>query len=276
MISVVTNSTSLAAQRNLNRAQSSLTRNIERLSSGLRINSAADDAAGMSISSKLESQIKGINQAERNANDSISLIQTAEGGLGEVNNVLTRMRELAVQGSNSGNLTSNERNHIDQEFQLLESELNRIVGVTEFNGNKLIDGTQSGGMDFQVGMRNSANDRISLTIVDTDSTALGLNDDSLQSATGAQAAIDALDTAIQSIATMRGTLGATQNRLTMSINNLGSMGENLSASVSRIRDVDIAEESAEMTRNQILSQAGTSVLAQANQLPQSALSLIGG
>jgi len=276
MISIRTNATSLQAQRNLGNAQKSLTRNIERLSSGLRINSAADDAAGLSITSKLDAQVKGIRQSSRNAHDAISLIQTAEGALGEVNGVLTRMRELAVQGSNSGNLTSNERNHIDQEFQLLESELNRIVGVTEFNGNKLIDGTQSSGIDFQVGMRNTSSDRISLTIVDSDSTALALNDDALTSSTGAQAAIDALDTAIQSIATMRGTLGATQNRLTVTINNLGSMDENLSASMSRIRDADIAEESADMTRNQILQQAGTSVLAQANQLPQSALSLIGG
>jgi len=270
-----TNPVSLRAQRNLGKAQSALTSNVERLSSGLRINRAGDDASGNSISSKLTADTRSLKVAERNANDAISLIQTAESALGEVNGLLTRMRELAVQSSNGGTLTSNERDFIDQEFQLLESEINRIVAVTEFNGNKLIDGTQSGGIDFQVGMNNTTSDRIGLTIVDTDSTALALNDDLLTSQTGAEAAIDALDTAIQSIATMRGTLGSTQNRMTVTLSNLGSTHENLSAANSRIKDVDVAEESASLTRNQILSQAGTSVLAQANQLPQSALSLIG-
>ena len=275
MISVVTNIASMNAQRNLSRTQGSLGTNIQRLSSGLRINSAADDAAGLSITQNLNAQITGLKQAARNANDAISVIQTAEGALGEVNNVLTRMRELAVQAANEGTLGTSERAHVDQEFQLLESELNRIVGVTEFNGQKLIDGSVSSGIDFQVGMRNSANDRISLSITDNDGTALGLNDESLSAVTSARAALSALDTAIQSIATMRGTLGATQNRLTMSISNLNSMHENFSASVSRIQDADIAAESAQMTRNQILTQAGVAVLAQANQLPQAALSLLG-
>jgi flagellin len=185
------------------------------------------------------------------------------------------MRELAVQAANDGALGGNERAYVDQEFQLLESELNRIVGVTEFNGQKLINGAMSTGVDFQVGMRNSSNDRIGLTIADTAATALGLNDESLAVATDAQAAIDALDSAIQSIATMRGTLGATQNRLSITISNLTNMTENFSASVSRIQDTDVAVETAQMTRNQILSQAGVAVLAQANQLPQSALSLLG-
>ncbi|MED5464294.1 MAG: flagellin [Myxococcota bacterium] len=275
MISVVTNTTSLNAQRNLNKVQNGLTNNIARLSSGLRINSAADDAAGLSITQNLNAHIVGLKQASRNANDAISVIQTAEGALGEVNNILSRMRELAVQGANEGNMSSNERGYIDQEFQLLESELNRIVGVTEFNGRKLIDGTMSTGVDFQIGMRNTASDRISLTIADSDATALGLNDEAVNASTSAQKAIDALDAAIQSVATMRGTLGTTQNRLTMTISNLSNMHENLSASVSRIQDTDVAEESAEMTRNQILQQAGVAVLAQANQLPQSALALLG-
>jgi len=275
MISVVTNITSLNAQRNLNKVQSGLTTNIARLSSGLRINSAADDAAGLSITQNLNAHIAGLKQASRNANDGISVIQTAEGALGEVNNILSRMRELAVQGANEGNMSSNERGYIDQEFQLLESELNRIVGVTEFNGQKLIDGNMSTGVDFQIGMRNSNSDRISLTITNSDATALGLNDESVSASTGAQKALDALDAAIQSVATMRGTLGTTQNRLTMTISNLANMHENLSASVSRIQDTDIAEESADMTRNQILQQAGVAVLAQANQLPQSALALLG-
>ncbi len=275
MISVRTNVASLNAQRNLSRTQGALGTNIQRLSSGLRINSAADDAAGLSITQNLNAQIGGIKQATRNANDAISVIQTAEGALGELSNVLTRMRELAVQAANDGALGGNERAYVDQEFQLLESELNRIVGVTEFNGQKLINGAMSTGVDFQVGMRNSSNDRIGLTIADTAATALGLNDESLAVATDAQAAIDALDSAIQSIATMRGTLGATQNRLSITISNLTNMTENFSASVSRIQDTDVAVETAQMTRNQILSQAGVAVLAQANQLPQSALSLLG-
>jgi flagellin len=270
-----TNPVSLRAQQNLSKAQGSLTSNVERLSSGLRINRAGDDAAGSSISSKLTADTRGLKQASRNTNDAISVIQTAEGAMNEVNGLLTRMRELAVQSANGGTMTSSERAYIDQEFQLLESEINRIVNVTEFNGQKLIDGTMSGGVDFQVGMNNTTADRISLSVADSDSTALGLNDDALTSQTGAQQAIDALDTAIQSVATSRGTLGTTQNRLTVTLTNLSNMHENLSAANSRIKDVDVAEESASMTRSQILQQAGVAVLAQANSLPQSALSLIG-
>jgi flagellin len=270
-----TNPVSLRAQQNLSKAQGALTSNIERLSSGLRINRAGDDAAGSSISSKLSSDTRGLKQASRNTNDAISVIQTAEGAMTEVNGLLTRMRELAVQSANGGTMTSSERTYIDQEFQLLESEINRIVNVTEFNGQKLIDGTMSGGVDFQVGMNNTTDDRIQLSVADSDSTALGLNDDVLTSQTGAQQAINALDTAIQSVATSRGTLGTTQNRLTVTLTNLANMHENLSAANSRIKDVDVAQESASMTRNQILQQAGVAVLAQANSLPQSALSLIG-
>jgi flagellin len=270
-----TNPVSLRAQQNLSKAQGSLAGNVERLSSGLRINRAGDDAAGSSISSKLSADTRGLKQASRNTNDAVSVIQTAEGAMNEVNGLLTRMRELAVQSANGGTMTSTERGYIDQEFQLLESEINRIVNVTEFNGQKLIDGTMSGGVDFQVGMNNTSNDRISLSIADSDSTALGLNDDVLTSQTGAQQAIDALDSAIQSVATSRGTLGTTQNRLTVTLTNLSNMHENLSAANSRIKDVDVADESADMTRNQILQQAGVAVLAQANSLPQSALSLIG-
>jgi flagellin len=270
-----TNPVSLRAQQNLSKAQGALTSNIERLSSGLRINRAGDDAAGSSISSKLSSDTRGLQQASRNTNDAISVIQTAEGAMNEINGLLTRMRELAVQSANGGTMTSSERSYIDQEFQLLESEINRIVNVTEFNGQKLIDGNMSAGVDFQVGMNNTTNDRIQLSVADSDSTALGLNDDVLTSQTGAQKAIDALDTAIQSVATSRGTLGTTQNRLTVTLTNLANMHENLSAANSRIKDVDVASESASMTRNQILQQAGVAVLAQANSLPQSALSLIG-
>ena len=274
-ISVVTNVASLRAQRNLNKTSNAMTGHIEKLSSGLRINKAGDDAAGSAISSQLTAQTQGLKQASRNANDGISLIQTAEGAMNEMTGIVQRMRELSVQAANEGTMDSTERGYLDQEFQLLESELDRIVDVTEYNGQKLVDGDISGGVSFQVGMNNTANDRISVTVVNSDSTSLGLNDELLTSATGAQKAIAALDTALQTINTTRGTLGATQNRLEATMSNLSSMHENAASANSRIKDVDVAEESASFTRSQILSQAGTSMLAQANSLPQSALSLIG-
>lgn len=275
MISVVTNISSLRAQRNLNKTSNALTQNINRLSSGLRINRAGDDAAGSAISSQLTAYEQGLKQASRNSNDGISVIQTAEGALSEMTGIVQRMRELSVQAANEGTMDSTERGYLDQEFQLLESELDRIVNVTEYNGQKLVDGSVSTGVSFQVGMKNTGNDRISVSIANTGSTSLGLNDESLATASGAQKAIAALDSALQTINTERGTLGATQNRLEMTLSNLATMHENMAAGNSRIKDVDVAEESAAMSRNQILSQAGTSVLAQANQLPQSALSLIG-
>jgi len=274
-ISVATNVSSLRAQRNLAKTTANMAGHVEKLSSGLRINKAGDDSAGSSISSQMTAYEKGLKQAERNANDGISLVQTAEGALNEVVGILQRMRELAVQSANEGTMDSTERGYIDQEFQLLESELDRIVQVTEYNGQKLVNGAISAGIDFQIGMRNNANDRISLTISNTTSTALSLNDDSLSTATNAQKAIDALDTALESVNTKRGTLGATQNRLTMTISNLGVMHENMAAGNSRIKDVDVAEETAQFTRSQILQNAGVSMLAQANSLPQAALSLIG-
>lgn len=275
MLSVVSNMSSLRAQRNLSKTSDALAQNINRLSSGLRINRAGDDAAGSAISSQMTAYEQGLKQASRNSNDGVSLIQTAEGAFNEMTGIVQRMRELAVQASNEGTMDTTERGYLDQEFQLLESELDRIVNVTEYNGQKLVDGSVSTGVSFQVGMRNTANDRISVSIGNSGSTSLGLNDELLTSSTGAQKAIAALDTALQTINTSRGTLGATQNRLEMTMSNLAIMHENMAAGNSRIKDVDVAEESAAMSRNQILSQAGTSVLAQANQLPQSALSLIG-
>ena len=274
-ISVVTNVASLRAQRNLAKTTAAMGQHINRLSSGLRINRAGDDAARSAISSQMTAYGKGLKQAERNANDGISMIQTTEGALNELGGIVTRMRELAVQAANEGTMDATERGYLDQEFQLLESELNRIVSVTEYNGHKLIDGNMSTGIEYQVGMRNTSGDRIGITVNDHDSTSLGLNDEALNTASNAQAAITSLDTALQTINTTRGTLGATQNRLEMTISNLGVMHENNAAGNSRLKDVDVAEESAAMSRSQILSQAGTSVLAQANSLPQSALSLIG-
>jgi flagellin len=248
---------------------------IEKLSSGLRINRAGDDAAGSAISSQLTAYEQGLKQASRNANDGISLIQTAEGAMNEMTGMVQRMRELAVQASNEGTMDTTERGYLDQEFQLLESELNRVVNVTEYNGQKLVDGSVSTGVSFQVGMKNTGNDRISVSISNSGSTSLGLNDELLTSSTGAQKAIAALDTVLQTINTSRGILGVTQNRLEATMSNLSIMHENTAGANSRIKDVDVAEESAAFTRSQILSQAGTSMLAQANSLPQSALSLIG-
>lgn len=274
-LSVVTNVTSLRAQSNLNKTSNAMAGHIEKLSSGLRINRAGDDAAGSAISSQLTAYEQGLKQASRNSNDGISLIQTAEGAMNEVTGMVQRMRELAVQASNEGTMDSTERGYLDQEFQALEAELDRVVNVTEYNGQKLVDGDISTGVSFQVGMRNTGNDRISLSISNSGSTSLGLNDETLTSSTGAQKAITALDTALQTINTTRGTLGATQNRLEATMSNLSIMHENMASANSRIKDVDVAEESAAFTRSQILSQAGTSMLAQANSLPQSALSLIG-
>jgi flagellin len=274
-ISVVTNVASLRAQSNLNKTSNAMAGHIEKLSSGLRINRAGDDAAGSAISSQLTAQEQGLKQASRNANDGVSLIQTAEGALNEMTGMVQRMRELAVQASNEGTMDATERGYLDQEFQLLESELDRVVNVTEYNGQKLVDGSVSTGVSFQVGMNNTGNDRIFVSIANSGSTSLGLNDETLTSSTGAQAAIAALDTALQTINTSRGTLGATQNRLEATMSNLSIMHENTASANSRIKDVDVAEESAAFTRSQILSQAGTSMLAQANSLPQSALSLIG-
>ena len=277
-ISVVTNVASIRSQRNLAKVTQSTSQNIERLSSGLRINRAGDDAARSAISSQMSALQLVLKQAERNANDNVSLVQTAEGALNEVGGIVTRMRELAVQAANEGTMDTTERGYLDQEFNILRSELDRIVNVTEYNGQKLVDGSISGtanALDFQVGMNNSANDRISLSLANTTSTGLSIDTDSLATASQAQAAIDALDTALATINTERSTLGSTQNRLQMTISNLGNMYENMAASNSRLKDVDVAEETAKFTRNQILSQAATSMLAQSNSLPQSALSLIG-
>ena len=273
-LSVVTNLSSIRAQRNLNKATTSLSGHIEKLSSGLRINRASDDAARSAISTQMAANLTGLKQAERNSNDAISMIQTAEGGMNEVSGIVTRMRELSVQAANSGTMDTTERGYLDQEFQLLESELNRIVEVTEYSGVKLINGDHSGGVSFPVGFSNSANDRISVSISSVSGTTLGLHDESLTSATGASAAITALDAALQSVSTARASLGATQNRLGMTISNLGSMYENTADSLSRLRDVDVAEETAAFTRTQILTEAATSVLASANTIPQSALKLL--
>lgn len=278
-ISIVTNVTSLNAQRNLSRTQGSLQKSLSRLSSGMRINSAADDAAGLAISEKLKSQIRSMNQAERNANDAVSLLQTAEGSMAEISGMLTRMRELAVQSGND-TVGSSERAFLQNELSDLRDEVDRLANVAEFNGTKLIDGTATN-IRFQVGIANTTNDRLSVGINDMHASALGsgagsqLSDVNIGTITGAQQALDILDSSITDVSAARAEIGATQNRLQVTIANLATARENLSAANSRIRDVDVASESAELTKKNILMQAGVSVLAQANQSPSIALSLLG-
>lgn len=278
-MSILTNTASLSAQRNLSKSQGAMAKNIGRLSSGLRINKASDDAAGLGISENLKADIRGLAQAGRNANDAVSLAQVAEGAMNEQQGIVTRMRELAVQASN-GTLGSTERGYIDTEFDELSSELNRISNTTEFNGQKLIEGSASAGLTMQVGFQNTANDRISMSVTRLVTSTLGtaglhVASVSMSTATNAQAALAAFDGAIEQLSTARAKVGAFQNRASITISNLGVAHENLSAANSRIRDVDVASEAADMTKNQILSQAGISVLSQANSLPSSALALIG-
>jgi flagellin len=278
-LSINTNISSINAQRNLSITQTQLNRSLERLSSGLRINRAGDDAAGLAISENMRALIRGMNQAVRNANDGVSLIQTAEGALNESSNILIRMRELAEQAS-TGTVGSTERGYIQDEFSKLSSEIDRIANATDFNGTKLLDGSLSAAanaLSFQIGVRNvAANDRISITVGTATASALGLSSTIAAVSTQAlaQSALSIIDTAIQSVSSLRGALGAVQNRLQSTINNLQVAVENTSAAESRIRDVDVASETAALTRAQILTQAGTAILAQANQSPQSALSLL--
>lgn len=275
-LSIVTNVSSLNAQRNLNNTQEALAKSVQRLSSGLRINQASDDAAGTGISANLSADIRSLSQASRNTADANSMAQLAEGALNEITGIVTRMRELAVQSSNA-TIDTTARGFIQKEFTQLRSEINRISMVTEFNGRTMLSGGLAAGIDYQVGMNSSTNDRIALTIERTHSSTLGstagkVTSASLSTATKAQVAINIFDGAITQLSTTRSNIGAVQNRLSATLSNLAVATENLSAANSRIKDVDVAEESAAMTRNQILSQAGTALLSQANSLPQSALS----
>lgn len=277
---IATNVASLGAQRNLEKSQGSLTKSMARLSSGLRINTAADDAAGLAISESLRGQTKSLQQASRNAGDGVSLLQTAEGALNEVSGVLVRMRELTVQSAN-GTLTTTQRGSLQSEFSQLRSEIDRIGDSTKFNGQALVDGTLSAGVTFQVGLDDSSSSKLTVSIASAKSGAIGssatsarLDDQSISTSTGAGTALAVIDDAISDVSSIRGGLGAAMNRLSITVANLASSVENLSAANSRIRDVDVAEETASLTRSQILTQAGVSVLAQANQAPQVALSLL--
>jgi flagellin len=269
---VNTNILSLNAQRNLADSTGRLQGNYARLSSGLRIASAADDAAGLGISERMRAQIRSLSQAGRNTQDGISLVQTAEGALAEVSNNLTRMRELAVQASN-GTLNTGDRLALDSEFQELVDEIDRIADQTDFNGIQLLDGTD-GTVSLQVGSEES--ETITLTLSDMTETGLGLDGSAfdLTTVTSASNALDTIDAAIDSVTTYRGTLGASQNRLQSATRSIAIAVENLSAAESRIRDVDIAAETADLTRNSILQQAAIAVLSQANVQPELGLSLL--
>jgi flagellin len=272
-IVIQTNVASLSAQKNLSMTQQRLADSFNRLSSGFRINSAADDAAGLAISESMKMQIRSFSVAERNANDAISMAQTAEGSLGEVSGILGRMRELAMQGSN-GSLQTGDRSYLDTEFQALKSEISRIQDVTSFNNVTLL-GKTTAAVSFQVGIGTSTSDKITVTFGNLDLTALLTTNVKVSGTAGkSDAARTAIDNALSKISTARANYGAAMNRLTITTSNLQTSRTNISAANSRIRDVDVAEETAQLSRQQVLAQAGASVLAQANQTPQLALALL--
>jgi flagellin len=262
-----TNTSSLNAQRNLNTSQSSLATSMQRLSSGLRVNSAKDDAAGLAIADRMNAQVRGINVAIRNANDGISLAQTAEGALATATDVLQRMRELAVQAQNGSNGTS-DRANLDTEFQQLSAEITRIAQQTKFNGTAIV-GSGAGAQTFQIGANNG--DTLTIT-----TSAVATVTGAVTTAAAASTALAAIDTALDAITTNRATYGAAMSRFEFAISNLQITGENQSAARGRIMDADFAAETANLSRAQILQQAGTAMVAQANQLPQNVLSLLRG
>lgn len=275
-----TNLNSLNAQRNLNTSQMSLSVSMQRLSSGLRVNSAKDDAAGLAIAERMNAQVKGMNVAARNANDGISLAQTAEGALGKVSDALQRMRELAVQARNASN-SSSDKDSLNKEFKQLSMEINRVLGATIFNGKDIL-ASGAGALDFQIGANTTANDLITI------STANMLSDASITAVTGnavsigsnanttaLKKVIDSIDGALDKVNSERAVYGATQSRFDAIISNLQVAAENQTAARSRIMDADFAAETANLSRAQILQQAGNAMVAQANQLPQTVLKLLG-
>ena len=280
-----TNIVSLNAQRSLNGSQASLATSMQRLSSGLRVNSAKDDAAGLAISERMTAQIRGMNVAARNANDGISLTQTAEGTLGKVSDSLQRMRELSVQAANATNSNS-DKDSLDKEFGELAKEIQRVLGGTTFNGLHVL-GSNAGALSFQIGANTSSNDAISITTTDmtadTTITAVAGSDssgsgraliDSTANASTIQGVINNIDTALDTINAQRAVLGASQSRFDAAVSNLQISVENQSAARSRITDTDFAAETARLSRAQILQQAGNAMVAQANQLPQQVMQLL--
>ena len=273
---VNTNVQSLAAQRNLGSTNKAQQGSLEKLASGTRIVRAADDAAGMAISEKMRASIRSIRQDTRNANDGISMIQTAEGGMNEIGNILVRFRELSIQAA-SDTIGDAERGFIDKEVSQLKGEIDRISQSTEFNGRKLLSG-EGDKLEVQIGQGNKADtDRFEFDLSATNASAdrLGVSGLSVKDKESAQSNLDTIDGAIQTLSSSRANLGAMQNRLQSVVNNLGVYDENLSAARSRISDIDMASETAELSKNNILSQAGVSVLSQANQNPMLALKLMG-
>ena len=271
-LTVNTNIPSLNTQRNLNSSSNALGISMQRLSTGSRINSAKDDAAGLQISNRLTSQINGLNVAARNANDGISMAQTAEGALQQSTNILQRMRELSIQSANGSN-SAEDRASLQLEVVQLQEELTRISDTTSFGTQKLLNGTIGADLAFQVGA--NANETITIDFdVDFDATGLGVNVVDISTAAGSQTAIGLIDTALQTIDDNRSAFGAVQNRFENTIANLQNIAENVSASRGRIQDTDFAAETANLAKNQILQQAGTAILAQAKQLPQAVLSLL--
>lgn len=268
---VNTNMASMVAQKNLSTVTSRLQGNYARLSSGLRITTAADDAAGLEMSERLRSKVRSWGVAGRNTQDGVSMTQTAEGALNEVSNMITRMRELATQSAN-GTLSATDRSTLDNEFQELISEIDRVATTTEFNDFQLLDGSVAS-TDIQVGI--DAGDTVTINLQDTTAATLAIAALDVTSIANASAAITALETAGDTVNSARGSLGASQNRLQSAFVNTQTQRENLSAAESRIRDVDVASETADLTRNSILQQAAVSVLSQANVQPQLALRLLG-
>lgn len=272
MAVINTNISALIGQNNLTKSQNSLQTSMERLSSGMRINSAKDDAAGQAIANRMTAQVKGMNQAQRNANDGVSMVQTMEGGLTRINDNLQRIRELAVQAASDTN-TADDRASIATEITQRVEEIDRIANSTTFNGTNLLNAAAT--LNIQVGANTTADDTITVDTVDATSGTLGVGGLAVTDNAAAKASIDSVDAAIEIVDTARSTLGAKLNRFDSAISNLQTNQTNLSAARSRIEDADYAQEVAAMTRANILQQAGTSVLAQANQAPQSVLKLLG-
>jgi flagellin len=272
---IATNTTSLNAQRQMGITRMNLDQTLERLASGSRINHAGDDAAGLAISENLRASIRGLRQARRNAQDGVSLIQVSEGGLNEISNILIRMRELGIQAA-SDTIGDTERQFTDREFQALKQETDRIANVTEFNGTPLLNGT-GGIFEIQVGLHNNPIlDRIVYNSERADASldSLKLGGESLATKQGAQLSLSVIDDALVRVNSIRADLGAMQNRLQSTINNLGIYDENMASANSRIRDADLAHEVSELTKNNILMQSGLSVLGQANNMASAALKLL--
>lgn len=271
-LTVNTNMSSMIAQKSLNQAQNQLSTTLNRLATGLRVNSAKDDAAGLAISEGMNSRIRGLNQAARNGNDGISLIQTAESGMNQVLSLGQRMRELAVQAS-TGTYQPSDLTNLDTEFQSLKDEVDRIVSVTDFNGQSVLGG---GTVSIQVGSQNTANDRLTVTLTDSDTTALAINASDITSNANAQSAITSLDTAITTITTGLAQLGANQSNLEAAVSANEDRVMTLNGARSRIVDTDFAAESANLAKFQILTQTGAAMLSQANSSGQIVLGLIKG